>query len=677
MMTQDYYYSALSNYTDFDSIIQIFKIHAARYHDRVFIRYQTYPNSLEYKILTYGQVDNISTNLANIWKPTFLQAQPSSFSLHKVQEEENEPTATAQKKQCLVALNDDPVQSVLTLLATLKLGLIYFPLSTLDSDAAIIHLLQKTNVSCLVTSEACYNKALRCTREAMVATANMIQKNHSTKAAPNSIEIKIWNDQLDIDELANNIKVTLPSLSVTTGILESKDINSNNCNISSTENNTQKKTSPLTDNNVVINKNNSREKTFSTDIVLYMHTSGSTKFPDLIGWNTQSILYSAFVTLSQRMYDANVPFESSDILLVPILLITGPDVDFLLSAILAGSSIVVFHDNKPKPADLLAASEMFHATFLFAPPAILDQLANYIIAKEEQEQKQQAKRRGVGDGNNHYQTKITTLFKRFKFSMYFGGMLSKSTGDFLMSKGLNLQSGYGSTETGLICLSDVSKKNSHGHSIHVTSQLMQYVSFEPYDSQNESLEHKGNSKKSSKEKLYQCIIHNNYISLAKGVANRPNGDFATKDLFVMQKQLTDGSHYWSFVGRIDDAFKTSYGEKVIPTPMEKIICSEDIIRNCIIVGENREGTAVLIELDREKASAYSSKEISDKVHEAVRQGNEYALYDAIVSVPDKVYILPAEKQLPRSRKGTVVRKIANDMFKQEIELLYSFNNNIV
>ena len=45
--------------------------------------------------------------------------------------------------------------------------------------------------------------------------------------------------------------------------------------------------------------------------------------------------------------------------------------------------------------------------------------------------------------------------------------------------------------------------------------------------------------------------------------------------------------------------------------MEKTIRNEDLIRNCIIVGENRECTAVLIELDQEKASNYSSEEVSD------------------------------------------------------------------
>ena len=88
--------------------------------------------------------------------------------------------------------------------------------------------------------------------------------------------------------------------------------------------------------------------------------------------------------------------------------------------------------------------------------------------------------------------------------------------------------------------------------MHPTSQLMRYLSFEPYDNLNKQVQHKDNNK----GELYQCIIHNNHPSLSKGVANRPNGDFATKDLFVKQKQLTDGSYYWNFVCRIDDAFNT-------------------------------------------------------------------------------------------------------------------------
>ena len=111
-------------------------------------------------------------------------------------------------------------------------------------------------------------------------------------------------------------------------------------------------------------------------------------------------------------------------------------------------------------------------------------------------------------------------------------------------------------ETGNICLSDISKENRHVYIIHPTSELMQYISFEPYDNLNELREHEDKNKGRMKGEMYQCIIHNNYPGLVKCVANRPNGDFATKDLFVKQKQSIDGSCYWNFVCRIDDAFNT-------------------------------------------------------------------------------------------------------------------------
>ena len=432
-MTQ---HSALPQYTDYDSILQVFKTYAARHHDRVFIRYQSQPTSSEYKFLTYGQVDSITTYLANIWEPTFL---------HKGQEEKDDLRATVQEKKCLAVLNDDPVQSVLTFFATLKLGLIYLPLGTHDSDAAVIHLLQKTDARYLVTSEACYHKASRCAREIMAATTTMTEKDHPT--AVTKIQIKIWNDQLDIDEFANNIDATSPLSSATTAVSQLAIINYNNnaSSISSLENKNQEQTLPLNDDRSIGGKNGRREETLSNDIVVYMHTSGSTSLPKLVAWNTRSILYSSLAVLSQQMDDANVPFETSDVLLIPILLITGPDIDFLLSTMVAGSSIVVFYSNNPKPADLLAASEMFHATLLFAPPIIFEQLAKYLMAKEEQEQKQQMINHDINDGNNHHQKKISILFERMKLCVYFGAMLCEPAIDFLRSKGLNLQNLYGIT----------------------------------------------------------------------------------------------------------------------------------------------------------------------------------------------------------------------------------------
>ena len=357
--------------------------------------------------------------------------------------------ATVQEKECLAVLNADPVQSVLTFFATLKLGLIYFPLGTNDSDAAVIHLLQNTNARYLVTSESCYLKASRCAREVMMTAAARTTTDNPTAATRANIQIKIWNDQFNIDEIANKINLTSSSspATITKSIsqLAISSYNNNTCNISLLEDENQEQILPLDDDSTIGGESCSKKETPSNDIVVYLHTSGSTSLPKLIGLDTRSILYSSFVVLSQRMHDANIPFETSDVLLIPILLITGPDINILLSTIVGGASIVVFHNNEPKPSDLLAASEMFHATFLFAPQIIFEQLAKYLMAKEQQEQKQEMIDYDIHDGSDRYQKKITALFERMKCCLYFGSMLCEPIGDFLRSKGLNLQSLYGTT----------------------------------------------------------------------------------------------------------------------------------------------------------------------------------------------------------------------------------------
>lgn len=51
------------------------------------------------------------------------------------------------------------------------------------------------------------------------------------------------------------------------------------------------------------------------------------------------------------------------------------------------------------------------------------------------------------------------------------------------------------------------------------------------------------------EDTYQIIVKKGSPFLATGVANRENGDFATKDLLIASKTVKNGYHY---VGRTDD-----------------------------------------------------------------------------------------------------------------------------
>ncbi|KAI9278554.1 hypothetical protein BDA99DRAFT_492493 [Phascolomyces articulosus] len=624
-------HSDLPNYTDFDSLLQVFETFSARHQDKVFIRYQIQPNSQEYRTLTYGQVNTIATYLADTWNCTILQNDDMGHIQRK------------QQKPCLIILNDDPVQSILTFFATLKLNLIYFPLATHDSDTAITYFLEKTSPRYLIISKTMRSKAQRC-------------------IPPGStIQIKIWDEQLNIEKIiaTNNVAVSV-QLQPRSG-----DMNMNmNMNMNKLDGGAA----------VGITTKNDPSST-----VAYMHTSGSTSLlPKLVEWSTQLCMYSTCEILLKSIQNSNVRMESSDVLLIPILLMTGPDIDFILATMMMGSSIVAFHNNTPRPFDLLAASKIFHATLILASPYTLEGLAEYLMQKQDND----TVVANFPSAPNNTTKKFDldhkiSVFEQFKCCITFGAALRTSIGCLLQSKGLNVQTLYGATEIDNLCISDVSKENQeHWNCLRPSGALTQYSSFEPYQ---DGINKYNKNTENEDVVLYQLIIHNDHPVLPKSVRNRPNGDFATGDLFVHHQEARNNHHEpcfcWKLVGRIDDTFKTSLGEKVIPKPMEMEICNEEIIRNCILVGENREYTAVLVELDLDKAQNYTESERTLRVYEAVRRANSYALYYAIVLVPDFVYILPFDKQLPTTRKKQVSRKKAIAMFKEEIEQLYNHHSS--
>lgn len=59
---------------------------------------------------------------------------------------------------------------------------------------------------------------------------------------------------------------------------------------------------------------------------------------------------------------------------------------------------------------------------------------------------------------------------------------------------------------------------------------------------------------------------------AKIMSNRPDGSYATKDLFLRHED--EGKEHWyKYVGRMDDTLTQTLGEKTNPVPIELAIVS--------------------------------------------------------------------------------------------------------
>jgi long-subunit acyl-CoA synthetase (AMP-forming) len=110
-------------------------------------------------------------------------------------------------------------------------------------------------------------------------------------------------------------------------------------------------------------------------------------------------------------------------------------------------------------------------------------------------------------------------------------------------------------------------------------------------------------------KQRSLIIRGNCPALATGISNRPDGDYDTNDLFM---EVSEGADHWRYLGRKDDTLAMKNGEKTNPVPMEAAIRAAPIVKLCTVIGEGRECTGSLIELDQDHAFSYTPQEMTEK-----------------------------------------------------------------
>ncbi|KAI9251796.1 hypothetical protein BDA99DRAFT_426796, partial [Phascolomyces articulosus] len=512
-----------------------------------------------FETLTFNEIDIISTTLAKEWAPELTHVS------------------------CVAYLLDNPVLSLLTILALLKLQRVVFPISTRNSASAIKHLLANTQTGYLVTSEKYHVMAQTCCQ-----SIQEVENNDST------IKSSTY-DHVD------------------------------DCSIFHYQR--QEKTTTM--------KRQQHEET-----ILIIHTSGTTSFPKPIYHTNRLLLFTVLDLLGSHFRNASLPLSMKDVVMLTFPLFHGHGIMSLFMILSMGATAVMFYRLPPLPRDTLYVIERLGVTAITVPPIQLEELATYVKNQEKNENEQQV-----------------------RYCTYSGAPLNLAVGDYLHSKGLNVRNGYGSSETGFVGGPDLSRDNKQWyHMKTLTSPTSPYIYWEPINKSGESP-----IKKNDSSSVYQLTFTANYPALGKNVINRLDGGYATGDLFV---QDPPHSGIWRHVGRVDDTLVMKNGEKTNPIPMENEINQLDIVKNCMVIGENRECTAVLIELDTNQINKFSPTEIVSKVYDGVKQANKMAPSHSTLMIPHMVYILPLDKKLVTTFKGTLTRQKTIDFFQKEIDQMY-------
>ncbi|KAI7879561.1 acetyl-CoA synthetase-like protein [Lichtheimia hyalospora FSU 10163] len=363
-------------------------------------------------------------------------------------------------------------------------------------------------------------------------------------------------------------------------------------------------------------------------IALIIHSSGTTSFPKPIRLSNrylfnlvQAIPYDIAQFSPAKGYDSNDVFMAA----FPLFHVFGIYTTF--SVFMYGASALFFSKIPPTPHEIVSTVEKHDITLAALAPVTLDQLALYL--KE---------------------TGRHAPLQKLKFIEYGGAALKHEIGTYFHDHGINVRSVYGTTEISA-CAASNHDDEKYWYTLRPTSLMQDYVQWEPFD-----------------EKLgtYHLVIKAGSPLMATNIGNRPNGDYATNDIFVEEPA---NSGYWRHCGRKDDTLVMENGEKTNPTPMEAAIGASPLVKHCTVIGEGRQCTAVLIQLDLEQAIRHNPLGMMAEVNKAVEEANKNAPSHSTI-MPQMVYVLPLDKHLPTTDKGTVMRKRAIQTYEDVVNVMY-------
>lgn len=122
------------------------------------------------------------------------------------------------------------------------------------------------------------------------------------------------------------------------------------------------------------------------------------------------------------------------------------------------------------------------------------------------------------------------------------------------------------------------------------------------------------------------------------------------------------------LGRTDDLIVLKTGEKVQPRQLEETLNADPAIRAAVCVGSGFFELAVIIDPINKDSDEESLK---DHVWELITAANSTLDHHARITSKAAIIIKPRGSSIPRSDKGSVMRRGVHEIFKKEIEDAYA------
>lgn len=245
-----------------------------------------------------------------------------------------------------------------------------------------------------------------------------------------------------------------------------------------------------------------------------------------------------------------------------------------------------------------------------------------------------------------------------------GAALPQSFGDDLVSKGVKLVSRFGSAECGFLLSSDRNYDKDHEWSWLRADPSLQpeYYDFEP----------QAHTSNDSGPALFEFVVKPGWPH--RGKTNRTDGSYATADLFERHPTIPNA---WRYHSRADAQITLLNGKKFDPAPVEAELLSsavgKRILEDAMIFGAGREAPGMLL-IPRWNVDFINDTQVINDLWPTVDKMNSETQNHARISKSSLLVIRNKEESqslLPKSSKGTILRRQAEALFEDDIERIYS------
>lgn len=234
------------------------------------------------------------------------------------------------------------------------------------------------------------------------------------------------------------------------------------------------------------------------------------------------------------------------------------------------------------------------------------------------------------------------------FVAFGGGVPKSSIGDRLHAAGVKLVNHYGATETGPMTAFYVPEKDANWRNIKLRTDIV-----EPLE-----------------VRLTRIDTESNELGKTYRLSMRPmgwNDRFELQDLLFQAVGAPQGEY--TIVGRTDDLICLGTGEKVRPTIMESLLNQHDGVKATTVLGDGRSELIVLVESAETFMGQEEIESFRSTLWPIVEQAGRKMDAHARISSPTSILVL-SPGSLPRSDKGTVLRREVAIQFAEQIERAY-------